>query len=218
MRPQVAVVDPNLTMSLPPPVTLFTGVDALAQAIGAMIVTNHSPVSDALGLEACRLIGRSLKRAVADGHHVGSRVDMAAGSLLAGLAMNLSESAADHPLAEAIGGLFGLPHGLTVGLVLVETLEVNRVACAAALDRIGEALGETGSGVAAGERGLRAIRRLMAQVSFPVCRDVGVGPEHLEELVEHAVTDELLAFNPRPWGDQEVRTAFSAALARYDRR
>ncbi len=94
LRPQQALVDPLLTVTLPAPATAFSGIDALAQAIGGVVTTRRNPVSVALGLESCRLVGRSLERAVCDGSDLAARRDLTAGSLLAGLAMSSSECAA----------------------------------------------------------------------------------------------------------------------------
>ena len=126
MRAQYALVDPLLTLGLPPAPTAQTGIDALAQAIGGTIVTNGNPLSMAVGLEACRYVAAALETAVRDGSNVEARRAMSLASLLGGLSMNLSDCAADHALAQAMGGYLSLPHGLTVGLVLAETLDVSR--------------------------------------------------------------------------------------------
>jgi alcohol dehydrogenase class IV len=112
MRAQDALVDPLLTLGLPPEPTAYTGADALAQAIGGAIVSNGTPMSLAVGLEACRHVAAGLERSVADGSDVDARTELSLGSLMAGLAMNLSDSGADHALGHAIGSTLGLPHGL----------------------------------------------------------------------------------------------------------
>ncbi len=127
MRAQHALVDPLLTLGLPPGPTSHSGVDALAQAIGACTVRDGSPLSVAFGLEAVHHVGLSLERAVRDGSDRDARRQLSCGSLTAGLAMNLSDCAADHALGQAIGSKLHLPHGLTVGLVLAETLDRSRV-------------------------------------------------------------------------------------------
>ena len=98
MRAQHALVDPVLTHGLPAGPTAHSGVDALAQAIGACTVRNSSPLSVAFGLEACHHVAHSLREAVADGTDAEARRRMACASLTAGLAMNLSDCAADHAL------------------------------------------------------------------------------------------------------------------------
>ncbi len=108
MRAQHALVDPLLTLGLPPAATMGTGADALAQAIGGVIVRNGNPGSVALGLEACRHVAAGLERAVADGGDRTARAELSLGSLLAGLSMNLSDCGADHALGHAIGGRMGI--------------------------------------------------------------------------------------------------------------
>ena len=130
MRAQHALVDPLLTLDLPTAPTRDCGVDALAQAIGGVIVRNGNPGSIALGLEACRYLADGLPAAVADGHDRAARAQTSLGSLMAGLSMNLSDCGADHALGHALGGLAHLPHGLTVGLFLAEALDTNRRVCA----------------------------------------------------------------------------------------
>ena len=115
MRAQHALVDPVLTYGLPAGPTAHSGVDALAQAIGACTVRNSSPLSVAFGLEACHHVAHSLREAVADGTDAEARRRMACASLTAGLAMNLSDCAADHALAQALGSVAHLPTGSRSG-------------------------------------------------------------------------------------------------------
>ena len=126
MRAQHALFDPVLTHGLLAGPTAHSGVDAMAQAIGACTVANSSPLSVAFGLEACHHVARSLRETVADGSDVAARRRLSCASLTAGLAMNLSDCAADHALGQALGSVKHLPHGLTIGLVLAETLEMTR--------------------------------------------------------------------------------------------
>ncbi len=213
MRAQDALVDPLLTLGLPRDATAWTGADALAQAIGAVIVSNSTPLSVAVGLEACRYVGASLVGAVEAGHDRDARAQMSLGSLLAGLAMNLSDSGADHALGHSIGSTLGLPHGLTVGLVLAETLEVNRPQCAGRLERVADALGEPGDGSDDGTRAIRAVGRLMARIGLPTLREVGVEEHHIDRLVELSLADYCLTVNPRVWNEDDVRRAYGDALA-----
>jgi alcohol dehydrogenase len=213
MRAQHALVDPLLTVGLPPAPTAQTGVDALAQAIGGAIVTNGNPLSMAAGLEACRHIAASLAPAVADGSDLGARRGMSLASLLAGLAMNLSDCAADHALAQAMGGYLSLPHGLTVGVVLAETLDVSRAECAAALERVADALGAPDDGSADGSRTVAEVRRLLASISFPTATEAGLRPEHVAELTPLALEEYFMTVDPHRWTADDVRAAYVAALA-----
>jgi alcohol dehydrogenase len=215
MRAQHALVDPVLTHGLPPGPTAHSGVDALAQAIGACTVRNSSPLSVAFGLEACHHVAHSLRQAVESGADAAARRRLACASLTAGLAMNLSDCAADHALGQALGSVEHLPHGLTVGLVLAETLDVSRGDCVERLERVADALGEPGDGTSDGARAVRAVRRLLADVGFPTLRDTGVSEASVPALVESATGDQAynIEIDCHAWTRAEVEQAFQVALA-----
>ena len=213
MRAQHALVDPLLTLGLPPAPTAQTGVDALAQAIGGTIVTNGNPLSLAVGLESCRRVAASLEAAVRDGSDVDARRGMSLASLLAGLAMNLSDCAADHALAQAMGGYLSLPHGLTVGLVLAETLDVSRADCAPSLERVADALGAAPDGTSDGSRAVAAVRRLLAAVALPTAAEAGLRAEHVDALTPLALDEYFMTVDPHRWTGDDVRRAYGAALA-----
>jgi choline dehydrogenase len=215
MRAQHALVDPELTHGLPAAPTAHSGVDAMAQAIGGCTVTNSSPLSVAFGLEACHHVAHSLREAVADGTDAEARRRLSCASLTAGLAMNLSDCAADHALGQALGSVKHLPHGLTIGLVLAETLESTRADCADRLERVADALGEPEDGTADGSRAVRAVQRVLADVGFPTLTDVGVTADDLPGLVASATGEQSynLDVDCHDWTPAEVEQAFRAALA-----
>ncbi len=215
MRAQHALVDPVLTYGLPAAPTAHSGVDALAQAIGGCTVRNSSPLSIAFGLEACHHVAHSLREAVADGSSEEARRRMACASLTAGLAMNLSDCAADHALAQALGSVSHLPHGLTVGLVVAETLELSRADCADRLERVADALAEPPDGTADGSRAVRAVRRVLADVGFPTLAETGVTEDALPALVASVTGEQSynLEIDCHAWDAAEVEQAFRAAFA-----
>ncbi len=126
LRATWAIVDPQLTHSMPPAMTAHTGIDALAQAIAAVIARVSTPIGDAIALEAVRMMGESLTTAYLNPTDAAARSQMMCAATMAGLAMNISDCTAEHSLGQAIGGITGAPHGLTVGLVLAETLDRER--------------------------------------------------------------------------------------------
>ena len=215
MRAQHALVDPALTHGLPAGPTAHSGVDALAQAIGGCTVRNSSPLSVAFGLEACRLVAQSLARAVAEGADADARRQLACASLTAGLAMNLSDCAADHALGQALGSVAHLPHGLTIGLVVAETLELSRRDCADRLERVADALGEAPDGSDDGSRAVRGVQRLLTEAGFPTLRETGIEAQAVPELVERTLGEQSynLEIDCHAWTAGEVEQAFRAALA-----
>jgi choline dehydrogenase len=213
LRAQHALVDPTLTHGLPPKLTAYTGIDALAQAIAALIVTARTPIGDAIGLEGTRLGGGALVAAVRDGSDADARSDMMCASLLGGLAMNISDCGAEHSIAQAIGGKFGLPHGLTIGLVLAETMDRDREFVPGQFERVADALGEEDDGSADGSRAVRAVRRILQELDFETLESVGVREEHLDELATNALEDYFISVAPSSWSHDEVVAALRQGLA-----
>ena len=218
MRAQHALVDPVLTHGLPPGPTAHSGIDALAQAIGGCTVRNASPLSVAFGLEACRLVAGSLEDAVRDGTDAPARRRLACASLTAGLAMNLADCAADHALGQALGSVAHLPHGLTIGLVVAETLEVSCGDCVERLERVADALGTSADGSGDGSRAIRAVRTLLARVEFPTLGETAPALD-VAELVRRTTDEQSynLEIDCHAWTTNEIERAFRAALA-LDRR
>ena len=212
LRAQHALVDPTLTWGLPPGITAHTGIDALAQAIAAMVVTARTPVGDGIALESIRLAGGALVPVVRDGSDHEARSRMACASLMAGLGMNISDCGAEHSLGQALGGRFGLPHGLTIGLVLAETMDRDRIHVPGQFERIADALGEPADTTGDGSRAVRAVRRMLADLDFPTLQAVGVGEADLDGLTEGALADYFISVAPAPWSPAEVRAAYEQGL------
>jgi choline dehydrogenase len=212
LRAQIALVDPVLTYSMPPSMTANTGVDALAQAIAGMIAKVRTPVADAIALEAIRLMGSSLVAAFRDGADVVARSRMSCASMMAGLTMNLSDCTAEHSLGQAIGGISGAPHGLTVGVVLTQTLDRERHHCAAQLERVADALGAPPDSSGDGSRAVRAVERILAELDFPVLSRLGISADDVGRMTDLALDDYFITMSPSPWTRDEVSGAFEAAL------
>jgi alcohol dehydrogenase len=138
---------------------------------------------------------------------------MACASLMAGLCMNISDCGSEHSLGQALGGRFGLPHGLTIGLVLAETMDRDRAHVPAQFERIADALGEPAGGPADGSRAVRAVRRILAELEFPTLTAVGVTEADLDGLTEGALADYFISVAPAPWSPAEVRAAYAQGLA-----
>ena len=213
LRAQHALVDPELTYGLPPGPTAHSGVDALAQALAAVVVTVRTPIGNGVGLEATRLAAQALPVVVKDGSNREARIQMACASLMGGLAMNISDCGSEHSIAQAIGGRFHVPHGLTIGLVLAETMDHDRTAVPELFERVADALGEPDDGSGDGSRAVRGVRRILKEIDFPTLRSVGVTEEHLEGLAEAALQDYFITVSPAPWTKADVTAAYRAALA-----
>jgi choline dehydrogenase len=218
LRAQVALVDPLLTYSMPPSMTANTGIDALAQAVAGMVAKCRTPIGDAIALEAIRMMAPGIVAAYRDGTDAQARAAMSCGSMMAGLTMNISDCTAEHSLGQAIGGLKHVPHGLTIGLVLVETLERERQHVPEQLERVADAMGEPDDGSRDGSRAVRAVRRILADLDFPVLSSLGLTEADVDQLADLALADFFITQAPVPWTKQEVVDAFVAALALESRR
>jgi len=212
LRAQYALVDPVLTHSMPPTMTANTGIDALAQAIAAVVARVRTPIGDGIALEAVRMMAPALVAAHRDGTDAAARSAMSCGSMMAGLAMNISDCTAEHSLGQAIGGVRHVPHGLTIGLVLAETLERERAHVPGQLERIADAMGEPDDGSRDGSRAVRAVRRILAELDFPVLGSLGFTDGDLDHLADLALEDYFITMAPEPWSKEEVVAAFASAL------
>ena len=212
LRAQVALVDPVLTYSMPPSMTANTGIDALAQAIAGIIAKCSTPIGDAIGYEAVRMMTPALVAAFKDGNNKVARAGMASGSMMAGLTMNISDCTAEHSLGQAIGGLKHVPHGLTIGLVLVETLTREAKIVPEKMERLADALGVPQDGSKDGSRCVNAVRKILAQLQFPVLSSLGFVEGDIDELADIALNDFFITQAPKPWSKQEVVDAFMSAL------
>lgn len=127
LLPDVALLDPELTLGLPSHITAATGIDAMVHAIESYASTsaNNNPLSRMLATQALALMGRSVLKAVHEGDDITARSDMLFGSMLAGQAFANSPVAAVHALAYPLGGHFHIPHGLSNALVLPHVLRFN---------------------------------------------------------------------------------------------
>ena len=127
--PDLAILDPSLTINLPPNITASTGIDAMVHAIEAYtsIHPNNNSISKMLSIEALKFLGSSIKTAVFEGHNINARSNMLFGSMLAGKAFANSPVAAVHALAYPIGGLFNISHGLSNSLVLPSVMKFNSI-------------------------------------------------------------------------------------------
>ena len=212
LRAQYALVDPLLTYSMPPTMTANTGIDALAQAIAAIVAKVRTPIGDAIALEAVRMMTPALVAAYRDGSDAAARAGMSCGSMMAGLAMNISDCTAEHSLGQAIGGLVHVPHGLTIGLVLAETLERERTHVPAQLERVADAMGEPDDGSGDGSRAVRAVTRILAELDVPVLSSLGFVDDDVDRLADLALADYFITMSPVPWTKDEVTAAFTSAL------
>src|SRR5215472_10085627 len=139
--PAAAILDPDLTLGLPPAATAATGMDALVHALESCMSRRANPWSEGIALQAIRMISAHLPRAVADGGDLEARSQMLLASHLAGVAMASTGLGICHAIGHALGGRFDLAHGVALTMVLPEVLRFNLPACEERLAAVAFALG-----------------------------------------------------------------------------
>ena len=218
LRPKVALVDPMLTVSCPPKVTADSGIDALTHAIEAYTAVDNAtfplppgersvyqgrhPFGDMTAEKAISLIGRFLRRAVADGNDLEAREGMALAALLAGLAFSNVGVAAVHALEYPVGGAVHCSHGAGNGLLLPYVMRFNRSARGKEFAAIARMLGENTDGLEdqmAADKAIQAVEKLRNDIGIPRrLRDIGVKEEQLRPFAEKASgIHRILRVNPR---------------------
>lgn len=199
---RTAIVDPILTVTAPPGITASTGMDALTHAIETYVSRSAQPLTTPLALEAITLIGKYLRRAVANGNDLEARRNMACASMMAGLAFANGLLGGVHAIAMAMGGQFNVAHGIANALMLPYVMEFNEMAATAKFARIAEALGEVTDGLSerdAAHRATIAVHRLVEDLGLPhTLGDVRIPPEAVPALAEESLGNQrLLRNNPR---------------------
>jgi len=215
MYPRYAVVDPELTLTLPKGITASTGMDALTHALEAYITRNAHPMSDALAMEAAFLIFGNLTKAVEDGQDIEARSAMSIASTLAGMAFSISGLGMVHGLAEPLGGRFNIPHGIANSVLLPYCLEFNRDAAREKLSVIARLIGVSRPGMDEAEQAavlVLEVRRLSRQVGIPECLEMRVDEKEVDALVEDALTNSCLPANPRSVGMEDIRRIYSTVV------
>jgi alcohol dehydrogenase class IV len=216
--PDVALLDPELTLGLPPHVTAATGIDAMVHAIEAYASAsaNNNPISRKLATEALSLMGRSLETAVHNGGDMEARSDMLLGSMMAGQAFANSPVAAVHALAYPIGGHFHVPHGLSNALVLPHVLRFNtKVAHTPYAELAPFAFPDLArfEGQERAAAFCEALAELSQRCGLPQrLRDVGIGEDSLPTLARDAMNQtRLLVNNPREVTEADALAIYRAA-------
>lgn len=219
MLPALAVVDPELTRTLPPALTASTGMDALTQLIEPFVSMKANPLTDAICREGLPRVAGALRRAVQDGNDMVARMDMALGSLFGGLALANAALGAVHGFASAIGGRFTAPHGAVCAALLPPVMRANVRALAArggdpaALARfVTVARLLTGNPGASAADGVDWVARLRDDLRVPPLRDYGVGPDHVEDLVAAASRASSMRGNPIALEAEELAELLRAGL------
>lgn len=214
--PDTAILDPTLTVDLPPALTAATGLDAFSHGLEALSSAQREPIADALGLHAIRLVRENLPRAVKNGADLAARGQMLIAATLGGAAFSNAQVGLIHAISHAVGARHGVHHGMANAIAMPHVIRFNNSAVADRFRLAAEAMGADVRGMsdeAAGLCAAAAIEAFVAETGLPTrLRDVGVPRGDLAACAEAALSDGSIVYNARPVTDPaEVLAVLQAA-------
>jgi alcohol dehydrogenase class IV len=215
--PKVAMVDPSLTLSMPPSITSSSGIDALTHAIESYTSNNATLLTDLFAKEAIILIGRSLRTAVANSHNLEARYDMAIGSLYAGISLANAGVTAVHALAYPLGGQFNIAHGIANGLLLPYVMEFNVLGNIPKFAQITQFLGEKVDLqplLDQAYQAARTVKGIYRDLKIPQSlTELKIPKEAIPAMAKAAISiTRLMGNNPRTMTAQDVERIYEKAL------
>jgi alcohol dehydrogenase class IV len=197
--PRATILDPELTLGLPPGPTAATGMDALTHALESLASRRANPYAHGLGLEVVRMVSRWLPAAVADGGDLEARSQMLLAAHLAGLAFRTTGLGLCHAIAHALSARLGTAHGVALAVALPHVLAFNQPSVPEVDAEVAAAMGASSAG--------EAVRRLSSALGMPrALRELGCTAALIPVLAEDALADEVMLNTPRvPSAEQLVR-------------
>jgi len=215
--PASAILDPELTLGLPPSVTASTGMDALIHAVEAYTSKNATPLTDLLAVQAMKLLFENIRTAYANGSDLQARSNMLEGSMLAGMAFANAGVTAVHAFAYPIGAEFHIPHGVANSIMLAAVMEFNMLGNLRKFAQMAELFGEDTIGLSerkSAQLAVDALRTLAADLRVPShLSEFGVKEEDIPSLAEGVMkVTRLLANNPRELGHQDAVDIYRSVL------
>lgn len=218
LLPDVAIVDPMITVSCPPHVTASAGIDAFLHAAEPFLSKLANPITDAIALEAIRIITRWLGPAFADGQDLEARYHMSLGSVMSGMVLNNSGTSLVHAMAYPVGGEYHTPHGVTLSALLLACFQYVAVGKQEKMVLLAEAMGEPVDGLPprqAADLALDAIRHLIRGVGLPDSLR-GLDIEDKSKIPRWAVEahkeQRLLSRSPRNLSVEDIERIYENAF------
>jgi len=212
LLPDLAVLDPLMTKSMPPALTASTGMDALTHAVESYVGIDTSPHSEAFAVAAIEYIFKYLVRSTENGDDLEARGAMLIASNLAGISFTHSMCGCVHGMSHPTGALFRVPHGIANTIFLPHGMEYNFEECKEKYAKLAYFMGEDVSGLSvddAAKKAIEAVRKLTTKLGqasgIPTrLKDAGVPEDRLEEIAQGAVDDGTSIYNPREVEAEEI--------------
>jgi choline dehydrogenase len=211
----VALIDPELTVKLPPAVTAGTGMDALAHAVECYTMSYHQPFTDAVALLAMEYVARYLRVAFSQSNNLEARYHMSAAAMLAGLAYGTDSAGAAHAMSQTAGGVHDAPHGALTARLLGPVMEYNyageperfaRMAAAFGLDTTQMSMWD------AAEMAVNYVHQLTVDVEIPGLDELGFSEDEIPMLADKAFADPQTIGNPRDVDAAAYREIYQRAF------
>ncbi len=210
--PDIALIDPQTTVTMPPNLTAATGMDALCHSFEAFVSTASSPLTDMAALAAVRLISNNLLGAYREPENMTFRDNMMMASLMAGLAFSNASLGVVHAMAHSLGGSLGLPHGECNAILLEKVVMYNYPNAAAKYNQLAEAMGQDMTKLDDREKAASvafSLETLRKQLNINQrLYDIGVSLDDLSTLAEFASQDPCVATNPRETNANDIKAIY----------
>ena len=215
LTPRVAILDPAFAAHTPRWLWLSTGMRAVDHIVEGVYSSRHTPLTDAVLLEALRILVRDLLPSADDPQDLDRRSRCQVAAWMAIMHLKNVSTGLSHGLGHQLGAMFGVPHGVTSCILLPTVMEFNRPVTADRQALLARALGVDVVGMSDDEAAMAAVaalRSMLSAMKLPTrLRDVGVEPEHFDRLVAEALRDMVVAGNPREVTARDVRAVLEAA-------
>lgn len=219
VMPQIALVDPLMTLGMPRGLTAATGLDALTHAIEAYVSLKAQPLSDVLALSAIERLFKNLPQAWANPNNIEARTQTLLGAMQAGIAFSNASVALVHGMSRPLGAYFHIPHGLSNATLLGDVMEFSIMGNPVRYARITEAMGVDITGLLpdeAAEEGVMLVKKLVAGLEVPSLKELGVDKKKLDKVVEQMAKDAIASGspgnNPRIATPQEIVSLYYKTL------
>jgi len=210
---RIAILDPRLTLTLPPSVTAIAGFDAISHAVESYVTKDRNPISDLYALEAWRLLEPNYQRVIEDPGDIEARSAMLLGSHFAGVAIENSMLGATHACANPLTSNFGTAHGVAIAVMLPHVVRWNSRAVGERYRTLNRAVGIDDSGLDSGESLAGRLEELAAVGRLPgKLGSLDISESDLPRLAEESARQWTGTFNPRPWGVGEAMEVYKSAL------
>lgn len=213
--PLVSFNDPMLMLDIPTALTAATGMDALTHCVESYVSVNRNPITDAQAIQGIKLISKYLRRAVANGHDVEARTNMAYASILAGMAFNNADLGYVHAMAHQLGGQYDAPHGVCCAVLMPTVEKWNIISNPERFSDIAELLGENIAGLSvreAADKAIEAMILISEDVGIPTnIKSLGALPEDFDQMAINALKDGNAFSNPRVGNKDDIIKLFQKA-------